>query len=223
MTILVRLLQCAIAALVVLAPTPAATAARSSEVVPAADWLQWLRGQSRSFDHRTANTALAVRLHADSPSPVDLHGIVNADGSMAVSFTTGDSSFDVRCIGVDRCWVRQTEGVSDRLWHRISTNEMAGLRRSLPEVDGLLGPGVTCAIDRSRGRLDYEADGTVISAVVSFADGGFSLDEHLAVPADGVSLTVTKSLSPTRPVGVRAPRASVVGPPLIQDVVPELP
>jgi len=219
----VRLAVYGLAAGVFLAALGQPVAARQAEPVTETAWLHWLGDQARSFDHRTAKSALAVEVHAESPTPIDLRGVVNANGSSAVSFTTAGSSFDARCIDDHSCWLRQSVGGPDLLWHRVSAHELSSLRRALPDVDGFLAPGVACSLVGSTGSLDYDVDGTRITASISFAGGAFRLSERLSVVADGVDVTVFKSLTPAKAVSVKRPGAALIGAPMVQDVVPELP
>lgn len=223
MSVLARLAQLALVPVLVMTPSSVASAAVITEVVPDTEWIQWLRSEARSFKQSTATKALAVRLHADVPTPIDLWGVANPDGSLAVTFAAPGYRFQARCTDGRTCWVRQTEGGSDRLWHPVAANELAGLREALPELDGFRGDGVTCTLDGSTGRLDFDLEGTVVTAVVSFENGRFSLDERVDNPSEGVTATVTKTLTPARAVSVRPPRESALGPPMIRDVVPELP
>jgi len=209
--------------IMLVSPATSAVAAEPSRDVSASDWLRWVQSQSRAFDERMASSALAVTIHADSPSMIDLDGVVNADGSLHVAFSTPEASFDVRCIDDHTCWLHEHASGRDALWHRVSARELEGLRETATELDGLIGPGVSCSIDGAAGLLDYDRDGTVIKASVSFAGRAFTLIESLSIPSDDVTLTVSKSLTRTKPVPVQRPRVTSVGPPMITDVVPELP
>ena len=77
---------------------------------------------SAVFDRGTTFTYRSIEFSESlaTPEPIVVLQTVNPDGSLTYRQTTLDSVTDVRCVGLDRCWLRQLETKGDdRDWHAM--------------------------------------------------------------------------------------------------------
>jgi hypothetical protein len=196
--------------------------------VTADQWQSWLVAQQSSFVERTRTMALAVdqRIAGTgdlSAASVKVSGTVNPDGSMRVDLVTPGTSMAVLCSGPTHCWAHQGSGGTDRLWHRIPAHEVASLRHPLP-IDGIyLSPVASHDVEGSLGAVGIVMDEVETHARASFANGAYAESHSLTDNAEGVSLTMSKSLTPTSTIQVHPPKAATIGAPMSADVIPQLP
>jgi hypothetical protein len=196
--------------------------------VTADQWQSWLEGEQSSFVQRTRTTALAVdqRIAGTgdlSPAIVKVSGTVNPDGSMCVDLVAPGTSMAVLCSGPTRCWAQQGRGDDDRLWHRIPAHEVASLRHPLPVDTIYLSPVARHDIDGSLGTVGIVMDEVETQSRASFANGAYTESHSLTDNAEGVSLTMFKSLTATSTIRVHPPKAATIGAPMAADAIPQLP